>query len=164
VSSGPAGQLVALYRQFRHLIHELGAFGVAGAFTAVLDIGLFNVFEHSGVEPILSKAMSTTVAAIVSYFINRHWAFRHRARSGARRELTLFIVLSAVGLGIVEACLGTSHYLLGLHSALADNVSANGIGLVLGTLFRYLTFKRWVFLPSEDADAAGRDAAINAAV
>jgi putative flippase GtrA len=162
--SGPVTRLHALYGQFSHLIHELGAFGIAGALTAVLDIGLYNVFTLEHVEPILAKAMSTTIAAVTSYYINRHWAFRHRARSGTRRELGLFIALSAGGLAIALACLGVSYYGFGLHDRLSQNVSANGIGLILGTAFRYVTFKRWVFLPVETEAEASHDAAINAAV
>lgn len=153
-----------LYRTFRGLIHELAKFGLTGLACAVLDIGLFNLFRHLAIGPLTSKGISTTVAAVASYFINRHWAFDARARTGLGRELSLFIVLSAVGLGIAEACLATSHYLLGLHSALADNISANGFGLVLGTLWRYLSFRRWVFLPAEPAERADRDAALGAVV
>ena len=44
-----------------------------------------------------------------------------------------------------------SHDLLGLTSRLADNVSANVIGLALGTLFRYWSYRRFVFaVPRRD--------------
>jgi hypothetical protein len=35
--------------------------------------------------------------------------------------------------------------MLGLTSALADNVSANGVGLVLGTAFRFWAYRRYAF-------------------
>jgi hypothetical protein len=38
-----------------------------------------------------------------------------------------------------------SHDLLGLTSRLADNISANVVGLALGTLFRYWSYQRFVF-------------------
>ena len=41
--------------------------------------------------------------------------------------------------------LALSHDVLGLTSRLADNISANLVGLALGTVFRYLTYKRFVF-------------------
>jgi putative flippase GtrA len=129
----------------RRLLHEVVKFGVVGVGGVIVDIGLFNVFRHEGVGPLSSKAMSTTIAAVLSYFANRHWSFAHRARTGLRRELPLFIVLSAVGLAIAEGCLAISYYGLHHHSVLADNISANGFGLVLGTLWRFWSFKRWVF-------------------
>jgi putative flippase GtrA len=141
-----------LYDRFQVLIHEIAKFGIVGAFNAGLDIALFNVLRAQGVGPLTSKALSVSVAATSSYFMNRHWSFAHRARTGVRREYVLFIILSGVGLLITEICLGTSHYLLGFTSTFADNVSANGVGLVLGTLWRFWSFKRWVFLPAADPD------------
>ena len=141
-----------VYDRFQVLIHEIAKFGIVGAFNAALDIGLFNVLRAQGVGPLTSKALSVSVAATSSYFMNRHWSFAHRARSGIRREYVLFIILSGIGLAIALACLATSHYLLGFTSRFADNVSANGVGLVLGTMWRFWSFKKWVFLPSGDPD------------
>jgi hypothetical protein len=55
-----------------------------------------------------------------------------------------------VGLAITEVCLATSHYALGFTSTFADNVSAKGFGMVLGTAWRFWSFKRWVFRPNDD--------------
>ena len=41
--------------------------------------------------------------------------------------------------------LAISHDVLGLTSRLADNISANVVGLALGTLFRYWSYKTFVF-------------------
>ena len=139
-----------LYDRFRVLIHEIAKFGIVGAFNFGLDIALFNALRSAGVGPLTSKTIAVTVAATSSYFMNRHWSFSHRARSGIRREYVLFIVLSAVGLGIALTCLAISHYALGFTSQLADNVAGNAIGTVLGTLWRFWSFKRWVFLPADD--------------
>ncbi len=54
-------------------------------------------------------------------------------------------VYNLVGLGIAAACLFVSHYVLGLRSTLADNVAGNGVGLVLGTAFRFAAYKALVF-------------------
>ena len=82
--------------------------------------------------------------------MNRHWTWRERARTGLRRELPLFLALSAIGLGITLTCLAVSHYGLGLTSPLADNVAANVVGLGFGMVWRFWSFKRWVFLASPD--------------
>jgi putative flippase GtrA len=155
----------ALYSRFRVLIHEVAKFGVVGAFNAVLDIALFNYLHFSvGVGPLTSKAISTTVAATSSYFMNRHWSFAHRARTGIKREYVLFVILSAVGLGIVEACLAFTRYGLGRTDVLSLNIAANGVGLVLGTLWRFWSFKRWVFLPNEPGSPTAAEAAISTTV
>jgi putative flippase GtrA len=148
------------YTRFRVLIHEMAKFGLVGLFNAVLDIALFNWLLHQNVGPLTSKALATLVATTSSYYMNRHWSFRHRARSGARREYVLFVLLCAVGLVIVEICLAVSHYGLGYTSRFADNVAANGVGLVLGTLWRFWSYKRWVFLPNEPGAPTPAEAAI----
>lgn len=127
------------------LFGEVLRFGIVGAAGFVLDFGLFNVLIRHDVGPLTAKALSTTVAAVGSYFVNRHWSFAHRPGGRHRRDLAVFLLLSAIGLGIAEVCLFVSHYALGYHSALADNISGIGIGTVLGTCWRYFSFKRWVF-------------------
>ncbi len=149
---------------------EMVSFGVVGLLNLLIDVGLFNLlllgFRHDAAA---AKAVSTTVATVTSYFMNRHWTWRDRMRSGVHRELPLFVALSAVGLGIAEACLWISHDLLGYTSALADNVAANGFGLALGMVWRFLSFKKWVFtaplVPAASADtvlqAAPADTALH---
>jgi putative flippase GtrA len=141
-----------------HLLHELAKFGVVGGVAFVVDVAVFNLllFHTSGAlhgKPVTAKAVSTVVATIVSYVGNRFWTFRHRESSGSAREYTLFFLLNGVGLLITEACLAFSHYVLGLDSQLADNISANIVGVGLAMLFRFWAYRRWVFpeIPDDDA-------------
>ena len=139
------------------LLRELVKFGVVGAVAFVVDLGLFNLLRFglapiglggSGPlqdKPLSAKVVSVIAATIVAWLGNRLWTFRHRRRASAPRELVLFFAFNAIGLAIALACLGLSHYVLDLRSPLADNISANGIGLVLGTLFRFWAYRRFVF-------------------
>ena len=150
------------YSRFQVLIHEIAKFGIVGAVNFGLDIVLFNWLHFGiGIGPLTSKVLSTTVAATSSYFMNRHWSFAHRARSGIRREYVLFIILSAVGLGIALVCLGTARYVLDLKSVLALNIAGNGVGTVFGTLWRFWAFKKWVFLPNVPGEPTAAEAAIS---
>lgn len=129
----------------RVLFGEVLRFGAVGAGGFALDTVVFNVLIHGGVGPLTSKAISTVLAALLTYVLNRSWSFRHRQTREHSRDLLVFLVLSGIGLAIAELCLGISHYALGYHSHLADNISGVGIGTVLGTLWRFWSFKRWVF-------------------
>jgi putative flippase GtrA len=120
-------------------------FGVVGSVAYAVDLGVFNLLLHITDKPLTSKTISTVLATTVAYAGNRTWTFRRRSRSTVRREYTLFFLLNGVGLAIALSCLAVSHYLLGFTSALADNISANVIGLVLGTAFRFWSYRRWVF-------------------
>jgi putative flippase GtrA len=140
--------LSALSVRFAHLVHELAKFGTVGAGAFVIDVGVFNLLRFGvGLGPLTSKTLSVTAAATFAYFGNRHWTWKHRDRTGLAREYALFFLLNAVGLAIALTCLATSHYLLGLQGPVADNVSANVVGLALGTTFRFWSYRRWVFLP-----------------
>jgi putative flippase GtrA len=129
------------------LAAEVAKFGVVGVACFVIDVGIFNAMQsgppHLGA--LSSKVISVAVAATASYFANRYWTWRHRAYSGFVREYGRFVALTVLGLLIAEACLGISHYLLGFHGPLADNLSANLFGLVLGAAFRFWSYRRWVF-------------------
>lgn len=145
--------LTGLYRRWQVLVHELAKFGIVGAVNTVLDFGLAN-FLHLGLgwDQYLAKAISVSVAATSSYFMNRYWTFRHRARTGLGREYTLFFVLNGIGLAIAEACIWVVRVPLHREGALWFNL-AQVAGLALGMLFRFTTYKRWVFLRPEVAAA-----------
>ena len=150
--------IAGLRARFEPLVREVAKFGVVGATGAVTDIALFNLLgEAWGVGPLTSKAVSTTVATLLTYVGNRVWSFRHRARTGLRSELPRYFLISALGLLIVEICLGFTVYVLGRDGTIAKNVSANGVGLVLGTLFRFWAYKRWVFLHPDAVATLTRD-------
>jgi putative flippase GtrA len=144
----------SLYQRVEHLVHELAKFGTVGAAAFVIDVGLFNLL-NSGSGPLhnkvlTSKAIATAVAATFAYFANRHWTWRHRSRSGLRREYTLFFVFNLIGLGIAEVCLATAVYGLHQDSLLAKNIAGNIIGTFFGSLFRFWAYRRWVFLEPDE--------------
>jgi putative flippase GtrA len=106
-----------------------------------------NGLDH---KPLTAKAISITAAATFAYFANRHWTWHDRARSGLRREYALFFLFNLVGFGIAEACLAISEYGMNQHSVLARNISANIVGTLLGTLFRFWAYRKWVFVEADD--------------
>lgn len=151
-SLGATGALARLVGRFQHLIRELGKFGVVGAVAYVVDASLYNALLIGlHWETLTAKTAATAVAATVAFIGNRFWTWRHRERSGLAREYGLYFFFNAVGLGIGLACLAISHYGLGqiwpvFQTGLADNVSSLGAGMVLGTIFRFWSYRRFVFL------------------
>lgn len=150
--------LSGLYRRLESLIHELAKFGIVGAFNFALYFGLFNLLLHRGLGSVTSNVIATVISATSSYFMNRHWSFRHRARSGLRREYTLFFLLNGVGLLISSGVIGFTDHVLGRDTTLALNV-ASVLGQVIGTVFRFATYKKFVFLaPAGEAGTAAEAA------
>ncbi|WP_435736732.1 GtrA family protein [Cellulosimicrobium sp. PMB13] len=137
-------------QRFADRVRELAKFGSVGALAYVVDLGLFNLLsfgpgEVLGHKPLTAKVVSVAVATLVSWLGNRYWTFSARRTQTRGRELTAFVVVNVGGMLIAVGCLAFSTYVLGLTSPLAKNVSANVVGLALGTAFRYLAYRHLVF-------------------
>jgi len=133
------------------MARELLSFGLVGLAGLVVDVAVFNTLRYAGDpglledKPLTAKVLSVVVATFVTYLGNRYLTWRDRPWGDRRREYVIFFALNGVGMSVALVCLAVSHYLLGLTSALADNVSANVVGLVLGTAFRFWAYRRFVF-------------------
>jgi putative flippase GtrA len=133
------------------LVREMLKFGVVGAVAFVIDLGGYNLLVFGpgllglNEKPLTARVISATVATVVAWLGNRLWTFRHRGNRQASHELALFIFFNVVAMAISLACLGTSRYIFGLESQLADNIT-NIFGIALGTLFRFWSYRKFVFI------------------
>lgn len=150
-----AGLPSRLGTTWRLLAKELSAFGIVGAACTVIDLGLFQLlYVHADVGPVTSRFISTVVSMTVGYFAHRHWSFSHRARTGLRREYLLFAVINGGTLFLSLGVVAFVRYPLHQHHALVLQ-AANVVSIGLGTVLRYLAYRRWVFVAPESPDAAG---------
>lgn len=146
----PAGALTRLAQRARGamdvIYREMIKFGVVGALAFVIDLGLANLLWHTVLEDRVTtaKIISGLVATLFAWVGNRQWTFRHRRSRPAHHEVALFFGVNLVALLIATITLAVSHYGLGFTSTLADNV-ATVVGIGLGTLFRFWTYRRFVF-------------------
>ncbi|HXC83920.1 MAG TPA: GtrA family protein [Trebonia sp.] len=141
-----ARRVAGLYDRVRHLIPELAKFGVVGGIGAVIDLGGAAVLHgryHQ--EPLTAKAVSISIATVVTYIGSRFWTFRHRENQALHRETVLFFALNLVGLIIAEVVIACTTYVLGFKDPIAYNL-ASLIGTGLGTIFRFFAYRKWVFL------------------
>ncbi|MHC5795219.1 GtrA family protein [Lacisediminihabitans sp. FW035] len=139
----------ALYYKLLRYALKFGVIGLAGYF---VDVSIFNLLRlgvagdgHFFQGPIGAKIVSAGIATILTWFGNRYWTFREHRRQNYLLELAEFSAVSVGGILIGLGCLWVSHYLLGFTSLLADNISSNLVGLVLGTSFRFLLYRFWVY-------------------
>lgn len=147
------------------LVREMLKFGVVGAVAFVIDLGGYNLLvfgphllgmfgtqSTAGVlhaNPITARIISATVSTLVAWVGNRAWTFRHRRNRQPSHELVLYGLLNVIAMVISVACLGMSRYVLGLHTQFDDNIT-NIFGIALGTLFRFWSYRRWVFVGEQD--------------
>ncbi|MEU4829663.1 GtrA family protein [Streptosporangium sp. NPDC023615] len=134
------------YGRLAELARELAKFGTVGAIAFVIDYGGTNLLRF-GFDwgPLKSKIAATVVAATLAYLGNRHWTFKDREQSGLAREYFLFFVLNGIGLLISLLVIGFVTYTLGREDPLSYNIALI-IGTGIGTLFRFWSYKKWVFL------------------
>src|SRR6266487_3029812 len=132
-----------LYERFRVLIHEGAKFGIVGLIGIVVN-NLISHWMHYGM------GAGTTA---MSYLGNRYWSFRHRERAGVGRETAMFFVLNGVGLAIQSATVALVTHGLQMNSRV-DYAIALNLGIVLGTLFRFWSYRKWVWAEPQAAPAA----------
>jgi putative flippase GtrA len=140
-------------RKLFRLRTELGKFFGVGLMAYLVAVGGFNLLVHLDSAPLKSKPLTASILSgalsiLVAYFGNRHWTWKERQRSGASREITLFFIINLISLNFTVICLAISRYILGFDSAVADNISANIIGVGIGTLFRFWSYRTIVFKPN----------------
>lgn len=131
-----------LYSRFRHLIHEGGKFLVVGAIGTVVTFGVANALH--GIGKYYAVTVATIIATVVTFLGNRYWTFRHRQGYGTARETTMFFILNGVGLVIYYGCIWLIQDVAGLSSKLWYNVALI-VGTGLGTLFRFWSYRKWVW-------------------
>lgn len=134
------------YRRWRTVIGEAWRFGVVGAANVVINFVVFNalaltLFPNGELK---ANVVATAFATTTSYLMNRGWTFRHRRTSRIPREYVLFVGFNVAGLAIELAVMGAAKYGLGLTALWALNL-AKAAGLGLGTVFRFWTYRTFVF-------------------
>ena len=131
------------------LARHLGAFGVVGSIGFAIEVGLFQLlYGHLGAGAVMAKATATIVAMTVAFFGHRHWSFAHRARTGFRREYPLFLGINGVTFLVGLSIIAIARYGLDLTSPWALQ-GANLVSIAVGTVMRYLMYRRWVFPAAE---------------
>jgi putative flippase GtrA len=148
----------ALYERFRQIIHEFAKFGVIGVIGLLITNFLYALLHtHFGMGPVKATTVATIVATCVTFVGNRYWSFRHRERTSIPREGIIFFTLNGIGLLIQDAVVAFNYYILGLSGNKLAEFLALNIGIGLATLFRFWSYRRFVW--AAPADEGGVTAA-----
>jgi putative flippase GtrA len=148
------------YREVAIRHRELVKFALVGATTWVIDTAIFLVLKSTVLEPkpVTAKVISVLVATLASYALNRGWSFRTRGGRERHHEAVLYVLISGIGVAVYSAPLWISRYVLDLRvptvslltEHVADFVSGQIVGVLIGMAFRWWAFRRFVF-PHADA-------------
>ncbi|CAM5395723.1 GtrA family protein [Streptomyces griseorubiginosus] len=140
----------------RRVVREVAKFGAVGGAGLLVNLAVFNLVRHLTDLPVVRASVIATVVAIVFNYIGfRYFTYRDRDKSGRTKELTLFLLFSAVGLVIENGILYAATYGFGWDSPLQSNIF-KFLGIGIATLFRFWSYRSWVFktLPAREAVAS----------
>ncbi|WP_405583554.1 GtrA family protein [Streptomyces sp. NBC_01092] len=138
------------------LVREVAKFGAVGGAGLLVNLLVFNLVRHvTDLQVVRASVIATVVAIIFNYVGFRYFTYRDRAKSRRTKELTLFLLFSAVGLVIENGVLYAATYGFDWDSPLQSNVF-KFLGIGIATLFRFWSYRTWVFraMPVEESAAA----------
>lgn len=133
------------------LVRQLSKFALVGGVGFVIDTLSFTLLRLTPAfaeSPIKAGFISTALAIAANWIGNRYWTFGPHRSTRSVAEAVEFVVVSLLGMAVALGCLAFSHYVLELDTVLADNISKNVVGLVLGSGIRFLLYRYWVYHPA----------------
>lgn len=138
----------------QRLVGEASRFLAVGGVATVVALVLFNLLLHGfwvfdrpilDNHPLWAYILANTVGMLISYRGTRRWAFRDRSTSHPDGGRTAFVAINILTMAIPVALLWFTRNVLGRTDPFFDNLSANVVGLGLGTIARFYLFRTWVF-------------------
>jgi len=145
--------LRVLRSRLRLLRREIAKFGAVGGVGVLVNIGVFNLVRHSTeLQTVRASILATVVSIAFNYVGFRYFTYRDRDKAGRTKELSLFLLFSLVGLVIENGVLYLATYSFGWDSQLQANIF-KFVGIGVATLFRFWSYRTWVFraLPAREA-------------
>ncbi|MGY5136666.1 GtrA family protein [Streptomyces nigrescens] len=143
----------ALRSRLEALTREVVKFGAVGGAGVVVNFAVFNLVRQLTEVPVVrASIIATVVATGTNYLGYRYFTYRDRDKRGRTKELTLFLLFSALGLVIENGLLYVATYGFHWDSPLQSNIF-KFLGIGVATLFRFWSYRTWVFrtLPAREA-------------
>lgn len=83
------------------LLTEAGKYFLVGAACTVLDIGILYLLTHFGhMQPVPASIISFMAGTILNYYLCTIWIFKVRTIANRNLEMTYYLIITGVGLGI----------------------------------------------------------------
>lgn len=139
----------------KQLFEQIIRFGIVGFICFFIDFGITaGLANFFGVHYLISKFLGFVISAIVNYLLSIKFVFTQKKEMDKKKEFTVFIILSAIGLLINEVVMyicidGIYVHSDKLQSFISDglmvsiaSVIATGIVMVYNFISRKLFLER----------------------
>lgn len=125
------------------LIQQMLKFGVVGFLAFGIDYGLLMLLSQVvGVNPVLSAAISFCVSLVFNYLASMRYVFKHRDDMSRSREFVIFLILSAIGLGINELIMWAGVAWLGGSALAVTAIKVFATAVVM--VWNFVSRKKWL--------------------
>lgn len=87
----------------KRLLEQILKFGVVGFVCFLIDFGITTGLTNLlGVHYLISKFLGFVISAVVNYILSIKFVFTQKKEMDKKKEFTVFLILSAIGLVINE--------------------------------------------------------------
>ena len=125
------------------LLAQIAKFGVVGVIAFVIDYGLLALLtEVFGVNYLVSATISFTASVVFNYVASMHYVFTRRDDISRRREFTIFVILSAIGLVINEIIMVIGVNVLGDSALMVTITKLVATAIVM--VWNFVSRKKWL--------------------
>ena len=127
----------------KKLIEQVLKFGVVGFLAFGIDYGVLMLLSQVvGLDPVLSAGISFCVSLVFNYLASMRFVFKHRDDMSRSREFVIFLVLSAIGLGINELIMWGGTTWLGNSALAVTAVKVFATAVVM--VWNFVSRKKWL--------------------
>ncbi|AZK94361.1 MULTISPECIES: GtrA family protein [Streptomyces] len=149
----------ALRGQLHQLVREVAKFGAVGGLGVLVNLAVFNLVRQTTEIPVVRASIIATVVAIAFNYVGfRYFTYRDRDKTGRTRELSLFLLFSVIGLVIENGILYAATYGFDWDGPLQSNFF-KFFGIGVATMFRFWSYRTWVFRHQPEPVAVAEAAA-----
>ena len=125
------------------LIEQFLKFGVVGAIAFLIDYGVLMLLSQViGMDPVISASISFVVSVVFNYVASMHYVFTRRDDISRRREFTIFVILSAIGLVINEIIMVIGVNALGDSALMVTITKLVATAIVM--VWNFVSRKKWL--------------------
>lgn len=123
------------------LLMQIIRFGIVGGTSFLIDYGIFTIFSQLlHIHYLIASILSFSISVIYNYILSIKWVF-DVTKKQTTKEFIVFIVLSAIGLGLNSLIMYVSVDLLHIHEMISK-IIATAIVMVYNFITRKIFIEK----------------------
>lgn len=124
-------------------------FGLVGVVNTAIDFGiLFLLTNLFAIPKIPANVMSTSVAFVFSFFVNKKFTFKSHGKEGVVKQAILFTVVTLFGIWVVQSLVIIIVSPIATQLGASDNLAlfiSKFIATIASLVWNYLFYSKLVF-------------------